>query len=234
MCIFNIFNLLLAYEEGKWRKPFRYKCIINSLNLSGQLQVFSRFFGTSFLPCHLYCIVLKKWMSLFINTAGTWQLICITGSYLMDLYDEIGALLFYLKCLFFSKLLNLKELSFFVVCKKKNIFIKHEDSKSERRKRDQIFFKAIKHQYILFCISEWIKNKPSFKCWFSTIEETIFLFFFWQCFYDLLRMIKQSKSGVRVGTINRRITAPSQRPVDRKSREVKPPDSSSNGCCQIL
>lgn len=75
-------------------------------------------------------------------------------------------------------MLNLKELSFFVVCKKKNIFIKHEDSKSERRKRDQIFFKAIKHQYILFCISEWIKNKPSFKCWFSTIEETIFLFFF--------------------------------------------------------
>lgn len=135
---------------------------------------------------------------------------------------------------FFSKLLNLKELSFFVVCKKKYIFIKHEDSKSERRKRDQICFKAIKHQYILFCISEWIKNKPSFKCWFSTIEETIFLFFFWQCFYDLLRMIKQSKSGVRVGTINRRITAPSQRPVDRKSREVKPPDSSSNGCCQIL
>ncbi|XP_019921539.2 ras-related protein Ral-A-like isoform X1 [Crassostrea angulata] len=55
-----------------------------------------------------------------------------------------------------------------------------------------------------------------------------------KCFYDLLRMIKQSKSGVRVGTINRRITAPSQRPVDRKSREVKPPDSSSNGCCQIL
>lgn len=87
VCIFNMFNLLLAYEEGKWRKPFRYKCFINSLNLSGQLQVFSRFFGTSFLPCHLYCIVLKKWMSLFIL--------------LMDLYDEIGALLFYLKCLFF-------------------------------------------------------------------------------------------------------------------------------------
>lgn len=101
VCILNMFNLLLAYEERKWRKPFRYKCIINSLNLSGQLQVFSRFFGNSFLPCHLYCIVLKKWMSLFINTAGTWQLICITGSYLMDLYDEIGALLFYLKCLFF-------------------------------------------------------------------------------------------------------------------------------------
>lgn len=95
VCIFNMFSLLLAYEERKWRKPFSYKCIINSLNLSGQLQVFSRFFGTSFLPCHLYCIVLKKWMSLFINTAGTWQLICITGSYLMDLYDEIGALLFY-------------------------------------------------------------------------------------------------------------------------------------------
>lgn len=101
VCIFNMFSLLLAYAERKWRKPFSYKCIINSLNLSGQLQVFSRFFGTSFLPCHLYCIVLKKWMSLFINTAGTWQLICITGSYLMDLYDEIGALLFYLKCLFF-------------------------------------------------------------------------------------------------------------------------------------
>lgn len=95
VCIFNMFNLLLAYEKGKWRKLFRYKCIINSLNLSGQLQVFSRFFGTSFLPCHLYCIVLKIWISLFINTAGTWQLICITGSYLMDLYDEIGALLFY-------------------------------------------------------------------------------------------------------------------------------------------
>lgn len=78
------------------------------------------------------------------------------------------------------------------------------------------------------------KNKPSFKCWFSNLEETIFLFFFWQCFYDLLRMIKQSKSGVRVGTINRRITAPSQRSVDRKSREVKPTDRSSNGCCQIL
>lgn len=134
---------------------------------------------------------------------------------------------------FFSKLLNLKELSFFVVWKKK-IFLSSMKTAKVKGEGETKFFLRQLNINILFCISEWIKNKPSFKCWFSTIEETIFLFFFWQCFYDLLRMIKQSKSGVRVGTINRRITAPSQRPVDRKSREVKPPDSSSNGCCQIL
>ncbi|XP_048754589.1 ras-related protein Ral-A-like isoform X1 [Ostrea edulis] len=55
-----------------------------------------------------------------------------------------------------------------------------------------------------------------------------------KCFYDLLRMITQSKSGMRVGTINRRITLPSQRQVDRKSKDLKTTDSSSKGCCLIL
>ncbi|XP_061186033.1 ras-related protein Ral-A-like isoform X1 [Saccostrea echinata] len=55
-----------------------------------------------------------------------------------------------------------------------------------------------------------------------------------KCFYDLLRMIKQSKSGMRVGTINRRITLPTQRQGDRKSKDVTPSDNSSKGCCLIL
>lgn len=56
----------------------------------------------------------------------------------------------FIRSALFSKLLNLKELSFFVVSKKKiYIYIKHEDSKSERRRRDQHFFKGIKHKYII-------------------------------------------------------------------------------------
>ncbi|XP_022306499.2 ras-related protein Ral-A-like isoform X1 [Crassostrea virginica] len=55
-----------------------------------------------------------------------------------------------------------------------------------------------------------------------------------KCFYDLLRMVKQSKSGLRVGTINRRISVPRPRQLDRKSKEVTPVDSSSKGCCQLL
>nr|XP_022306499.1 ras-related protein Ral-A-like isoform X1 [Crassostrea virginica]XP_022306500.1 ras-related protein Ral-A-like isoform X1 [Crassostrea virginica] len=55
-----------------------------------------------------------------------------------------------------------------------------------------------------------------------------------KCFYDLLRMVKQSKSGMRVGTINRRISVPRPRQLDRKSKEVTPVDSSSKGCCQLL
>lgn len=226
---------LLMRKENEENPVVMKHININSLNLSGQLQVFSRFFGTSFLPCHLYRIVLKKWMSLFINTAGTWHLICITGSYLMDLYDEIRVLPLFNRSAFFLLLLNFKGLSFFVVYKK---WIKHADSKNERRrdkkKKPTRQNKPCTWWIIIIVHIRMNKNKPSFKCWFSTLEETIFLFFFWQCFYDLLRMIKQSKSGVRVGTINRRITAPSQRPVDRKSREVKPTDRSSNGCCQIL
>nr|XP_022305331.1 ras-related protein Ral-A-like isoform X1 [Crassostrea virginica]XP_022305332.1 ras-related protein Ral-A-like isoform X1 [Crassostrea virginica] len=55
-----------------------------------------------------------------------------------------------------------------------------------------------------------------------------------KCFYDLLRMVKQSKSGLRVGTINRRISVPRPRQLDRKSKEVTPVESSSKGCCQLL
>lgn len=84
----------------------------------------------------------------------------------------------FIRSALFSKLLNLKELSFFVVCKKRIFLSSMKTAKVKGEKETKFFFKAIKHQYILFCISEWIKNKPSFKCWFSTIEETIFLFFF--------------------------------------------------------
>lgn len=183
MYIVYIFDYLLAYEERKWENEENrvvIKRIINSLNLSGQLQVFSRFFGTSFLPCHLYYIVLNKWISLFINTAGTWHLICITGSYLMDLFDEIRVLLLFNRSAFFLYCWILKSyLSFLFV---KNVSSMQTEKMKEEGETKKKMSRQLKHIYIfiyiLFYISEWIKNKPSLKCWFSTIEETIFLFFF--------------------------------------------------------
>lgn len=153
----------------------------------------------------------------------------------MDLYDEIRVLPLFNRSAFFLLLLNFKGLSFFVVYKK---WIKHADSKNERRrdkkKTPQDKINHVHDELLLFYISEWIKINQVLNVDFQPLKKPFFFSFFWQCFYDLLRMIKQSKSGVRVGTINRRITAPSQRPVDRKSREVKPTDRSSNGCCLIL
>lgn len=172
-------SLLMRKENEE--NPVIIKHInINSLNLSGQLQVFSRFFGTSFLPCHLYRIVLKKWMSLFINTAGTWHLICITGSYWMDLYDEIRVLPLFNRSAFFLLLLNFKGLSFFVVYKK---WIKHADSKNKRRrdkkkKNPQDKINHVHDELLLLYISEWIKINQVLNVDFQPLKKPFFFSFF--------------------------------------------------------
>lgn len=58
----------------------------------------------------------------------------------MDLYDEIGVFLFYYKCFFF-KLLNLEELFFFVVCKKRIFLLSMKIVKVKGEKEIKFFLR---------------------------------------------------------------------------------------------